>query len=268
MNLFVRKILLVGIFIPLLVLAETEIMESNIRGAPIERVVWNKTPIPVPLNVGEERLVHFSESVQMGLSQELTYLLRSQSINGTLYLTAQQAFAPTRMIVRSQSAGTIYVLDISAKERQEDTPHLADLQIFIREDALKNDVQETPAPGTADMGYVALTRFAAQQLYAPSRLLPNSLGLIQVAVRKTPVDLVFGGQVSATPVASWRAGLRTITALKLVNTGKEALVLDPRALRGRWLAATFQHNRLLPKGDVADTTSLYLVSTRPFESSF
>ena len=48
-----------------------------------ERVVWNKAPIAIPLVVGEERLVHFPDSVSIGLPQSLTPLLRSQSINGT-----------------------------------------------------------------------------------------------------------------------------------------------------------------------------------------
>jgi len=45
-------------------------------------------------------------------------------------------------------------------------------------------------------------------------------------------------------------------------------VLDPRQLRGNWLAATFQHARLLPVGGVADSTAVYLISALPFAASF
>jgi hypothetical protein len=31
------------------------------------------------------------------------------------------------------------------------------------------------------------------------------------------------------------------------------------------VAATFQHARLFPKGDEADTTAVYLISAKPFE---
>jgi hypothetical protein len=58
-----------------------------------------------------------------------------------------------------------------------------------------------------------------------------------------------------------------VTAVKLTNRWKKPQVLDPRTLRGQWLAATFQHSRLLPAGDDADTTAVYLVSARPFEES-
>jgi hypothetical protein len=86
-------------------------------------------------------------------------------------------------------------------------------------------------------------------------------------VTQTSFELVMGGQV-AVPVAAWRAGLHTVTAVKLKNKTRHPVVLDPRQLRGSWLTATFQHNRLLPAGDDADSTAVYLVSDRPFETSF
>ncbi len=71
----------------------------------------------------------------------------------------------------------------------------------------------------------------------------------------------------AEPLVAWRAGELYLTAVKLTNRTGEALTLDPRSLRGAWLSATFQHNRLLPQGDESDTTAVYLISARPFESS-
>ena len=43
--------------------------------------------------------------------------------------------------------------------------------------------------------------------------------------------------------------------------------LDPRTLRGRWLTAAFQHNRLHEAGSEADRTVVYLISDRPFAAS-
>jgi hypothetical protein len=67
---------------------------------------------------------------------------------------------------------------------------------------------------------------------------------------------------------SWRAGGLYLTAVKLRNRSVRPQVLDPRQLRGKWLAATFQHARLLPTGDVADSTAVYLISAQPFAASF
>ena len=267
-----RWIALLGLCFPLLSFAQ---VDDAALSTP-ERVVWNKAPIAIPLVVGEERLVHFPDSVSIGLPQSLTPLLRSQSINGTLYLLARQAFEPTRVMVRSETDGPIYVLDISAAPGGADSGSLPDVQVLLQspqkppQDSSENagadqsisDKQSQP------LGYAALTRYAAQQLYAPTRLIPRQPGVVAIPVNPEPVDLVVGGKIEAVPIAAWKAGLRYVTAVKLINRTQSPVVLDPRELRGSWLAATFQHNRLLPAGSEADTTAVYLVSDRRFDAAF
>ncbi|MBC42233.1 MAG: TIGR03749 family integrating conjugative element protein [Pusillimonas sp.] len=261
-------IALLGLCFPLLSFAQ---VDDEALSTP-ERVVWNKAPIAIPLVVGEERLVHFPDSVSIGLPQSLTPLLRSQSINGTLYLLARQPFEATRVMVRSEIDGPIYVLDISAAPGGAESRSLPDVQVLLQ------SPQKPPQDAGADqstsdnrsqpLGYAALTRFAAQQLYAPTRLIPNQPGVVAMPVNAEPVDLVYGGKIEAVPVAAWKAGLRYVTAVKLTNRTQSSVVLDPRELRGSWLAATFQHNRLLPAGSEADTTAAYLVSDRRFDAAF
>ncbi|MAT94340.1 MAG: TIGR03749 family integrating conjugative element protein [Halioglobus sp.] len=267
-----RWIGLLGLCFPLLSFAQ---VDDAALSTP-ERVVWNKAPIAIPLVVGEERLVHFPDSVSIGLPQSLTPLLRSQSINGTLYLLARQAFEPTRVMVRSETDGPIYVLDISAAPGGVDSGSLPDVQVLLQ--ASQKPPQELSEDAGADqstsdkqsqsLGYAALTRYAAQQLYAPTRLIPQQPGVVAIPVNPEPVDLVVGGKIEAVPVAAWKAGLRYVTAVKLINRAQSPVVLDPRELRGSWLAATFQHNRLLPAGSEADTTAAYLVSDRRFDAAF
>ena len=261
-----------GLCFPLLSFAQ---VDDAALSTP-ERVVWNKAPIAIPLVVGEERLVHFPDSVSIGLPQSLTPLLRSQSINGTLYLLARQAFEPTRVMVRSETDGPIYVLDISAAPGGADSRSLPDVQVLLQASQkppqdLSEDAgadQSTSDKQSQSLGYAALTRYAAQQLYAPTRLIPRQPGVVAVPVNPEPVDLVVGGKIEAVPVAAWKAGLRYVTAVKLINRTQSPVVLDPRELRGSWLAATFQHNRLLPAGSEADTTAVYLVSDRRFDAAF
>ncbi len=267
-----RWIALLGLYFPLLSFAQ---VDDAALSTP-ERVVWNKAPIAIPLVVGEERLVHFPDSVSIGLPQSLTPLLRSQSINGTLYLLARQAFEPTRVMVRSETDGPIYVLDISAAPGGADSRSLPDVQVLLQasqkppQDLSQNAGadQSTSDKQSQSLGYAALTRYAAQQLYAPTRLIPRQPGVVAVPVNPEPVDLVVGGKIEAVPVAAWKAGLRYVTAVKLINRTQSPVVLDPRELRGSWLAATFQHNRLLPAGSEADTTVVYLVSDRRFDAAF
>ena len=253
-----------GLCFPLLSFAQ---VDDAALSTP-ERVVWNKAPIAIPLVVGEERLVHFPDSVSIGLPQSLTPLLRSQSINGTLYLLARQAFEPTRVMVRSETDGPIYVLDISAAPGGADSRSLPDVQVLLQSPQDAGADQSISDKQSQPLGYAALTRYAAQQLYAPTRLIPRQPGVVAIPVNPEPVDLVVGGKIEAVPVATWKAGLRYVTAVKLINRTRQPVVLDPRELRGSWLAATFQHNRLLPAGSEADTTAVYLVSDRRFDAAF
>ena len=52
----------------------------------------------------------------------------------------------------------------------------------------------------AQPGYIQLTRFAAQQLYAPTRLVKERPGIVRVPVTRDPVELLHGGTIEATPL--------------------------------------------------------------------
>ena len=68
-----------------------------------ERIVWRKSPIALELGVGQERMVHFPGPVSVGVPAALQGRLRIQSSGGTVYWLAQQAFSPSRILVRSIS---------------------------------------------------------------------------------------------------------------------------------------------------------------------
>ena len=262
---WISTILAVVFLFPLMTVADNQLAEPS---KMIERILWKKMPIAVMLVVGQERLVHFPDSVSVGIPQSLMPILRSQSINGTLYLTAHEPFEANRVIVRSEQGEPVYVLDISAKEADPEIARLPTLQILLTNPAPDELASEHTAVSSAQWGYVALTRYAAQQLYAPVRLLPNTPGIVRMPIMQQSFELILGGQVEAVPVAAWKAGLRSVTAVRLINKTQHPVVLDPRNLRGTWLSATFQHNRLLPSGNEADSTAVYLVSDRPFDVSF
>ena len=99
------------------------------------------------------------------------------------------------------------------------------------------------------------------------RLLSALPGIVRVPVQKDQIALVPGHAIDAKPLAAWRGGGLYVTAVRLRNRLNIAQILDPRALRGNWLTATFQHVRLLPAGDEADTTAVYLVSAQAFSAS-
>ena len=115
--------------------------------------------------------------------------------------------------------------------------------------------RETPVP-------VVLTRFAAQNLYAPLRTVEPLPGVMRVNLRR---DMDLGTLMPTLPVralalASWRLEDQWVTAVRLTNTSAGWVTLDPRVLQGDFLTATFQHEALGPHGVPEDTTVLYLVT--------
>jgi integrating conjugative element protein (TIGR03749 family) len=168
------------------------------------------------------------------------------------------------VLVRGLDGGSVYLLDLFAKVESAAT---APVEILDPDEALEPGTAAVQPTGLREYGYVSLTRFAAQQLYAPSRLLEDLPGVVRVPSNRDPVALVRGDTIEAFPLVAWRAGDLFVTAVKLTNHTDQPQILDARTLRGAWLTATFQHNRLLGAGDEADRTVVYLISARPFASS-
>jgi len=246
------------------------LMQSMVHAEPEinERIEWNKTPIQLDLKVGHERLVHLPGAVKVGVPASLQPSLRTQSVDGTVYFLANAPFDATRVMVRSIDGGEMFLFDVSAsKEGGQTHP----VQVYVKTNGESHaetmDSSIASHGATLQYSYVALTRFAAQQLYAPARLVQDRPGIVRVPVMRETVSLMFGGAVDATPLVAWRAGGLYVMAVKLTNRSDQPQTLDPRNLRGTWLTATFQHNRLLAAGSDADTTAVYLISARPFEVS-
>ncbi len=248
-----------SMIVVLLFMAQTLSAESM----PPQRIQWQKAPIVITLGVGEERMVHFRTPVSVGMPATLESVLRTQTVNGTVYWMAKAAFGSTRVMVREIEGGQTYLFDLSASTNAE---HSAAIVVFVDEIMEAENRLGERGEG-ARHGYVSLTRYAAQQLYAPMRLLSSVPGIVRVPVQQHSVALLRGNRVEAKPLAAWRAGHLYVTAIKLTNRLAKAQTLDPRTLRGAWLSAAFQHSRLLPAGSDADTTAVYLVSAQPFAAS-
>lgn len=231
------------------------------------RLVWDKVPLPVDLRVGTERLMTFPEPIRLGLPAGLTAAqLRVQIIGSTAYLLAQQPFGPARVQVQALESNQTYLVDLTA------TRHAVaslPVEVFAPAAPAAAPVSAPAPPAEApQQDYVTLTQMAATHLYAPERLLQTPDGVYRTAVRGVPgVELLRGAAVEATPVIGWRSGDLYVTAVKLVNRTALDLVLDPRTVRGDWLACTFHHARLFAGGDARDTSAAYLISARPFEEA-
>ena len=81
-----------------------------------ERIEWKKVPIQLALVVGQEQRIEFPAAVKVGVPAAIQPRLRTQSVNGTLYLLAHAPFASSRLMVKELDSGRIYLFDVSASE--------------------------------------------------------------------------------------------------------------------------------------------------------
>ena len=82
----------------------------------LERIEWKKEPIRLELTVGQEQRIDFPAAVKVGVPGSLQSLLRTQSVNGTVYLLAHAPFGSSRLMVRELDSGQIYLFDVTAAE--------------------------------------------------------------------------------------------------------------------------------------------------------
>ena len=260
-----------GLFVILLTLASATVIADT-----PERVLWDKRPISVHLQVGHERIIHFPDDVRYWLPDTVKRHVSVLAANGVLYIRAMEPFPTTRLRIQGLNDQQVYLLDITASE----SAAVSDELIVMTKENTRNRSKEVTAYKTTEDWRVRLTRYAAQQLYAPERLVGGDSAIKRIPVEsKTSVPLIRGGLIEAVPIASWQGHGLTVTAIRVRNLSRQSLQLQfdrsdshqaldlSHLVRGDWLTATLQHDRLGAMGDETDTTTLYLVSNWSFVES-
>ncbi|MDK9361941.1 TIGR03749 family integrating conjugative element protein [Lelliottia wanjuensis] len=229
---------------------------------------WERLPLPVALHVGHERVVMVNKNVRVGYPAGLDGKLRIQSSGGTVYLKASAPFPDARLQLKDMDSGALILLDVSASDGEALEP----VELHYDNAVYGNDATAHPAqepddtPPTTALPLapapVALTRYAAQMLYAPLRTVEPLAGVREVSPRlpDSITTLLPGAPVSASPLGAWQLAGDTVTAIRLQNQGAQRVTLDPRSLQGDFYAATFQHPWLGASGSPEDTTVVYLVT--------
>ena len=232
----------------------------GVAAQAVELMHWERLPLAVPLVINQERVVFVDEAVRVGVPSTLTGKLRVQSTGGTLYLRAPEAIAPTRLQLQSVATGEIILLDIATTPGDQPLEPVRILK-HAQGQATEAESSAVPVPERTPIP-VALTRYAAQSLYAPLRTVESLPGVrrVPLKLRSELPTLLPTENVSSTPIAAWRLGDYWVTAVKLRNRGLETVQLDPRRLQAKLFAATFQHAFLGPVGSAEDTTLAYLVT--------
>ncbi|KWR79089.1 MULTISPECIES: TIGR03749 family integrating conjugative element protein [Pseudomonas] len=236
----------------------------------IEILRWQRLPLAVPLVVGQERVVFIDRNVRVGLPPSLGERLRVQSAGGAIYLRASETIAPTRLQLQDVESGAIVLVDIAATDAREGEQPLEPVRIVLQDAAAEASKDTAAGPSQAAQPAkhrqtpvaVVLTRYAAQNLYAPLRTVEPVAGIGRVPLRRPlALDTLLPTlPLKARALAAWRLEDQWVTAVRLTNTSPHRIDLDPRALQGDFVAATFQHPDLGPAGASTDTTMVYLVT--------
>lgn len=242
------------------------IFVSSINNAiAVELITWDRTPIKITINQNDERMVILERNISVGLPASLQDKLRVQSLGGVIYLKSNAPFTETRLMLKDLETGEIILVDLTgngpSKKKLEtikittDNESEANLKKAEENYTTVHDEQVLPTP-------VLLTRYAAQNYYAPLRAIEKVPGIKQISMSLPPLltRLVPQLPISAEPKSVWRLKNYEVVAIKLVNHSKGYVNLDARLLQGNFYSATFQHNTLGPKGEPTDTTMLYIVT--------
>lgn len=259
----------------------------------VELMKWERIPLQVPLTVGQERIVFVNKNVRVGFPPSLNNKLRIQSNSGVVYLNASEAFPMTRLELQNKENGEIILLDVSAasgKTTREPVKIVYDGEVAtvsasdrqsVSSDgdstgrqAKQSDVyapqqDRKPAKLNAPLP-VVLTRYAAQNMYGPLRTVEPVPGISPVSLKlpSAVTTLMPSEPVSVTPMAAWSLQGSSVVALQVRNRSAGKVILDPRALEGQFITATFQHRWLGRAGTPEDTTVLYLVTSGRPEGAF
>ncbi len=253
---------------------ETDETNKAHEKEPHEHIVWEQIPIDVVLPVGKERIITFPTPVQFGYDKEVLNdeMLHVQNNDGVLYLKAKQIFSPQRVQVKCIDTGKIILLDISARQDASDHPLDIVMNSTLKRNSFsfneRNEKVESNT-GSYPITPVTLVRFAVQQLYSPKRLLtqPSYIYRVPMGTHKT-LSLLLDKSAMALPLASWRGGDLFVTAILLRNLLSQTILLDPHNICGAWQAASFfLAAELAPRGNIKDTTTVFLVSKRSFADS-
>lgn len=240
--------------------------------------VWNRDPITIVLPVGQEIRVTFPVDVNiqipMTIAQQLESLAPNQQV---IYWKATAPFEKARVVASSTDNESVYLVDLIADPQATTGSIVIEDPERIKAAHIES-VESGSTPTTnattelSDPPEIVLTRFAAQTLYAPRRLVPTSRDIYPVNGVQIPLEFPLlrsqaGEKYRYRIVGSWSGYGRYITAVLVINQSPIQLQINPGLVQGNFTHITPQHLYLGPKGSLEDRTTLYLISESPFLSA-
>lgn len=228
-----------------------------------QHVVWDKTPINIPLTIGSERTIIFPGTVKI-LHEEMSEdkLAIVEKADNVIYIKSLQRFDSQSFFVLLSNSNERIKLNFSSNENGNNKR-----PIEIEVNNTQNNVSDVRDPSEANP--ISLTRYAIQTLFSPNRLTsaPFSVGRVPMETQKT-IHMIYGGETIEHPLLSYGSNGLVVTAIEVRNILSRDVELDPRNIVGAWETATFYpSNSLSPRGTSNDKTTLFVTSYSSFGTS-
>lgn len=260
-----------------------------------KKILWEGKPINVSMAVGKEQKIYMPEPGHFGTPKNVALPIKVDSHSSVLVITALSEFSRVRTIFYGESSGNSYLLDLSAS-RVKGMPYTLEVittdgvidkkMVIAKETRLANKLPRVGRSAYGDSGfsseadiYQMLSRFAAQQHYAPLRVRKNPYNIAEQRVNKIAMPLLrLASNVIAVPQMSWSYSSNRnnyyVTSVLLKNTGQTDYNLTPNLVRNplrsngfAFVAATFQNSVLYgnkSSNKANRITMMYLISREPF----
>ena len=221
------------------------------------------------LTVNQERVVKLPFASRLHLQPSLSNILEVVIQDDILLLTAKKPFISGRAKVVSLSDTSNHPVILLTLSAVVDHTVAQPVEIVIpslikRHDNDLDAAHQTGTVNTPEHPYVSLARYALQRAFAPERLLEPSYGVIGVNVSPVVLPLYQGGELQTQIHSGYRKGTLYATVVKMENMIDRQVEIDPRKLRGRWLARCGFVYTLMPKGTPQSITAFVLISDMPF----
>ena len=233
--------------------------------------VWNNKPMIINIKVNEEIRVIFPTTVNIQVPLATTQKLQALAPNREIiYWKATAPFEKSRIIVTTDDGQDVYVIDLMASENGLTN----DIIIEDPRRVLLNNSNKPKdeMPELNDPAELVLTRYVAQSLYAPDRLLPRDENVGLLETPELPEDFpllqsALGENYGVEVIGQWNGYGHYITAVLIINKSAMAVPVNPERVRGNFTHITPQHQYLSEAGTFDDRTTLYLVSDIPFSEA-
>lgn len=241
-----------------------------------EIVHYSNLPVTIELRNGEERSIQFGDHVQVGITkgQQVKKLFRVQSAQGAVHFLPYQEFDKQRIQVKRLTDGKVILLDLIATKEDPKAAPLEDVRIVLESEDVVPDDELQVSESSLDIPVITpvdLTRYAAQQLYGPTRLHHDRRGITETTLGVKGAVRVFKGEnkykTYSKPILAYQGGGYYLAAIHIKNTSSDELSLNYLDLNLPFSHATFQHHMLHPNGTPGDSTVLYLISEKPLKET-